>query len=193
MRLSKELQFGKAGEYLVCADLILKGFVAFPSEQGLPYDVLMQNGNKLFRIQVKSTTSPRTVIQRAKESKAYIFNVKRHGKNNKTRYENKEVDMFALVCLDTKKVGYLLNEEMPNTLNLRVDSMRGSYYDEKGISNHIEVKKLKGIMSASEISIKLGLNNTTVYRMLKDEFSPYISKARYFSDIERQTDWFHKI
>ena len=41
MRISNELQKGKAGEYLVCADLILKGFVAFISEQGLPYDVVL--------------------------------------------------------------------------------------------------------------------------------------------------------
>ena len=36
IRDSKQLQIGKAGEYLVCADLIMKGFIAFPSEQGLP-------------------------------------------------------------------------------------------------------------------------------------------------------------
>ncbi len=39
MKLS-ELAVGKAGEYLVCADLILRGHVAFPSEQGLPYDIV---------------------------------------------------------------------------------------------------------------------------------------------------------
>ena len=38
IRDSKQLQIGKAGEYLVCADLIMKGFIAFPSEQGLSFD-----------------------------------------------------------------------------------------------------------------------------------------------------------
>jgi hypothetical protein len=52
IRDSKQLQIGKAGEYLVCADLILKGFVSFPSEQGLPYDVLLDTGEKLLKIQV---------------------------------------------------------------------------------------------------------------------------------------------
>ena len=33
MKDISDLQIGKAGEYIVCADLILKGFVAFPSEQ----------------------------------------------------------------------------------------------------------------------------------------------------------------
>ena len=55
MRSSRQLQIGKAGEYLVCADLIMKGFIAFPSEQGLPYDVLLDNGKKLLKVQVKTT------------------------------------------------------------------------------------------------------------------------------------------
>ena len=118
MRTSKELQIGKAGEYMVCADLILKGFVAFPSEQGLPYDVVMDTGDSVFRIQVKTTTGPRTVPQRASESKAYIFNIKRAGKSGKTRYSTKEVDLFALVCLDTKQVGYLIADNMPETINI---------------------------------------------------------------------------
>ena len=63
MRTSNELQIGKAGEYLACADLIMKGLVAFPSEQGLPYDVLVDTGKRLLRVQVKSTTAPRVIPQ----------------------------------------------------------------------------------------------------------------------------------
>ena len=44
LRLSDDLQVGKAGEYLVCFDLIMKGFVAYPSEQGLPYDLVLDSG-----------------------------------------------------------------------------------------------------------------------------------------------------
>ena len=36
------------------SDLIMKGFIAFPSEQGLPYDVLLDNGDKLLKVQVKN-------------------------------------------------------------------------------------------------------------------------------------------
>jgi len=42
MALSKELQIGKAGEHLVCTDLILKGYNAFLSDQGVPFDVLVE-------------------------------------------------------------------------------------------------------------------------------------------------------
>jgi hypothetical protein len=194
MRLSNELQIGKAGEYLVCADLIMKGFVAFPSEQGLPYDVLMDNGKRLLRIQVKATTAPRIIPQRAKESHAYIFNIKRHGKNNSQRYDDREVDMFALVCLDTRKVGYLLNGDMPETLNLRVDALRGSYYDEKGIKDYARIIELsKTISNQSEIARQVGIHVSQVSRMLMPEYSPFETGARYFSDIERTAEWFDDI
>ncbi|MFA6570750.1 MAG: group I intron-associated PD-(D/E)XK endonuclease, partial [Bacteroidota bacterium] len=104
IRDSKQLQIGKAGEYLVCADLILKGFIAFPSEQGLPYDVLLDTGEKLLKIQVKTTEKPR-VLQQERKSKipAYMFSIKRAGHDGKTRYNENEIDIFALVCLETTK------------------------------------------------------------------------------------------
>lgn len=190
MRLSNELQIGKAGEYLVCADLIMKGFIAFPSEQGLPYDVIMDNGKRLLRIQVKSTAKPRIIPQRAKKSQAYIFNVKRHGKNNSQRYDDSEVDVFALVCLDTRKVGYLRNDDMPETLNLRVDALRGTYYDEKGIDDYKKVLALKGTMNQLQIAKEVGISNSTVSRMLKDDYTPFETCARYFSDFIREREWF---
>lgn len=194
MRISNELQVGKAGEYMVCTDLILKGFVAFPSEQGLPYDVLMDNGKRLLRVQVKTTTGPRTIPQRAKESQAYIFNIKRHGSNNAQRYDGNEVDIFALVCLDTRKVGYLLNGDMPATLNLRVDSLRGTYYDEKGIQDYEKAVELsKTISNQSEIARQMNMHVSQVNRMLMPGYVPFQTNARYFSDIIRDAEWFDSI
>lgn len=194
MRLSNELQIGKAGEYLVCADLIMKGIIAFPSEQGLPYDVIMDNGKRLLRIQVKSTTKPRIIPQRAKKSQAYIFNVKRHGKNNSQRYNDSEVDVFALVCLDTRQVGYLLNGDMPETLNLRVDSLRGTYYDEKGIQDYEKAVELsKTISNQSEIARQMNMHVSQVNRMLMPGYVPFQTNARYFSDIIRDAEWFDSI
>ena len=143
MRTSKEMQTGKAGEYLVCADLILKGFVAFPSEQGLPYDVLLDTGNKLLKVQVKTTSGARKVPQRNKETNAYIFNVKRNGNGHKGRYKDGEIDLFALVCLDVMKVVYLLVDDMPETINIRVDALKGSYYDEDGICHIFKSTRVK--------------------------------------------------
>ena len=49
MKVITDLQIGKAGEYLVCADLILNGYVAFLSEQGLPFDIVLDYNNKLYK------------------------------------------------------------------------------------------------------------------------------------------------
>ena len=194
MRLSNELQIGKAGEYLVCADAIMKGLIAFPSEQGLPYDVLIDNGKRLLRVQVKTTTAPRIVPQREIESRAYIFNIKRHGKNNQARYDDGEVDLFALVCLDTRLVGYLLNGDMPATVNFRVDSLRGTHYDEKGIQDCERVLALReSISDRSEIARQTGVSYHMVNTILSPKYKPYCSSARYFSDIVRDANWFTNI
>jgi hypothetical protein len=191
MRTSKELQVGKAGEYLVCADLILKGFVAFPSEQGLPYDVVMDTGEKIFRIQVKTTSAPRSIPQRQSPSLAYIFNIKRAGKHGLTRYSNSEIDLFALVCLDTKQIGYLLADDMPDTINIRADRFRGTHRDERGIANHAKLLKMQADgISKADIATATGLNLAQVYRMLKEDYKPHETAARYFSDFERPVEWF---
>lgn len=194
IRDSKQLQIGKAGEYLVCADLILKGFVAFPSEQGLPYDVLLDNGKTLLKIQVKTTEKYRTVPQRNQDTKCYIFNIKRAGSKGTTRYSEDEIDLFALVCLDTMKIGYILNKEMPSTINIRVDELKGSYYDEKGKRDFELVRQLnKTIKSQTEISKKTGLSIATVNRYLKLNWEVHQTQARYFSDFIRSKEWFNKI
>lgn len=194
IRDSKQLQIGKAGEYLVCADLIMKGFIAFPSEQGLPYDVLLDTGEKLLKVQVKTTEKARSVQQRKNPIPAYIFSIKRAGKNGKTRYEEKEIDLFALVCLDTMKIGYLTNKEMPTTINIRVDTFRGSYYDEKGIQDFEKVKELnKTIKNQSEISRIVGISVATVSRYLSEGWKPFETNARYFSDFIRNKEWFYEI
>jgi len=174
---------------LVCADLILKGFVAFPSEQGLPYDVLLDTGTRIFRVQVKTTTGPRVVPQRAGESKCYIFNVKRTGRGNTKRYSNADLDLFALVSLDTRKVAYLVGCDMPDTLNIRVDALRGTHYDEKGISDFAKVQAMKHLPK-SEIVKATGLHQSAVYRMLQSGYKPHETGARYFSDFERGPEWF---
>lgn len=193
MRLSSELQIGKAGEYLVCADLIMKGFVAFPSEQGLPYDVLFDNGQRLFRIQVKTCEKPRVLAQRNKETLVYQFNIKRHGKNNQFIYGEDEVDIFALVALDVRSVGYLIGTDMKTTINFRVDSLRGSYYDEKGIKDYEKVLSLRTKFPEKmqiEIAEETGLHIAYVNRMLQPGYKPFLTNAKYFSDIIRDKKWF---
>lgn len=193
MRLSNELQIGKAGEYLVCADLIIKGFVAFPSEQGLPYDVLLDNGKKLLRVQVKTCEKPRVLQQRNMQTLVYQYCIKRNGKNKKVRYGTDEIDIFALVALDCRMIGYITNLDMKTTCNFRVDSLRGTYYDEKGMQDYRKVKEMKlekPSRTQTSIAKELGLHVATVNRMLMPNYKPFVTSAKYFSDICRDSDWF---
>jgi hypothetical protein len=125
-----DMAAGKAGEYLVCADLIMKGFIAYPSEQGLPYDVVLDTGSRLLKVQVKATRTHKQTPQRVSNINTYSFNVKRCGKGNKQFRDEKSCDIFALVALDEKQIGYMKNEDIKQTMFFRVESMRGSYRDE---------------------------------------------------------------
>ncbi|MCD6166728.1 hypothetical protein J7K19_08495 [bacterium] len=111
-----DIQAGKAGEYLVCADLILKGYIAFPSEQGLPYDVVLAVGEKLYKVQVKTTRRPLPVPQRKNRTEKYCIHIRRCGKGGRRSYKDGEVDIFAVVALDTKVIGYLKADEAKQTM-----------------------------------------------------------------------------
>lgn len=108
MALSKELQLGKAGEHMVCSDLILQGYSAFLADQGLPYDVLIDKNGKLKRIQVKSTSK---LSSWTKSKNVYRFGTRR-AKGGKARVTKAEVDYYAFVALDIKKVAYIPISEM---------------------------------------------------------------------------------
>ena len=130
-----DLQAGKAGEYLVCADLILKGYIAFPSEQGLPYDVIAEVDNRLIRIQVKTTRTYRAIPQRAKYTPAYLFNARRCGKGGRRRYDFRDFDVMAFVALNEKAVWYLPLDKVSTTMQFRT---RKFAYRENTFGRYIE-------------------------------------------------------
>ena len=118
-----EIQLGKAGEYLVCADLILKGFIAFPSEQGLHYDVVVDNHGKLIRVQVKTTRTFRAVPQRENRTDAYLFNARRCGKGGRQSYQNSDIDIMAFVAIEQKLIGYLPISKVRQTMVFRTHAL----------------------------------------------------------------------
>jgi hypothetical protein len=124
------LEIGKAGEHLVCADLIMKGYKAFLSDQGLTYDVIVDLDGKLIRIQVKSTIYQRKVPQRKNIIAGYLFHVDRRGRRQNKNYSTIDADMFAFVALDIKVVGYLAIKDIRKTMVLR--STTHEYLTKKG-------------------------------------------------------------
>ena len=166
MKEISDLQAGKAGEYLVCADLILSGVIAFPSEQGLPFDIVADIGGKLLKVQVKTTRGPKSIPQRKTSIPAYIFHIGINGKNAaRKKYSADDVDMFALVALDTKTVSYMPHFDTQTTMNFRVPAYRGQYHDEQGSILKGKVAGLRaGGESCAAIAEELGLTRSTVYR-----------------------------
>jgi hypothetical protein len=138
MKEIDDLQAGKAGEYIVCADLILQGFIAYPSEQGLRYDVVVDTGKKLLKIQVKTTRKPYKVPQRVNDTEKYCFNVRRCGKGGRQSYKESDVDIFALVALDTKAIAYIKTADIRQTMFFLPED---GHVNEKG-KHRLSAKKL---------------------------------------------------
>lgn len=139
-----DMQIGKAGEYLVCADLISKGYIAYLSEQGLSYDVVLDISDRLVKVQVKTTRQYKQTPQRVNNNKTYAFNIKRCGKKNGKFRDKSSCDIFALVALDEKQIGYMRNEDVKQTMFFRVESLRGTYRDEN-IKTLVRGKYLKDL------------------------------------------------
>jgi hypothetical protein len=114
-----DLAAGAAGEHLVCADLLLQGYRAFLSDQNCPYDVAVDIGGKLIRIQVKSTRKARPLPQRVGHFPAYMWHVRRAGKAGARVYQDGEFDMLALVALDARRVAYLPQSNQAQTIHIR--------------------------------------------------------------------------
>jgi len=107
---SDDLELGKAAEHLVCADLITQGYRAFLSDQGLPYDILVDVRGEFVRVQVKATRRPRNP-SRDRASTGYFFHLKRAGKGGRRRYPKNAFDLYALVAMDRQAIAYLPPED----------------------------------------------------------------------------------
>lgn len=115
-----DLAAGTAAEHLVCADLLLGGYRAFLADQNCPYDVAVDVGGRLVRIQVKSTRQQRAIPQRAsKDIPAYMWHVRRAGKGGRRVYQADDFDLLALVALDVRKIAYLPPSSVKQTIHIR--------------------------------------------------------------------------
>lgn len=113
------LNLGKAGEHLVCADLLARGYNAFLSDQGLPYDLLVDLGGRLLRVQVKTTFAPRNTNFKGKSPNlVYGFHVRRRGKNGRGRLDERHCDIIALVGWQHKAIAYFRVEDVAQTVAL---------------------------------------------------------------------------
>ncbi len=106
--MHETLLVATAAEHLVCADLMLAGHDAFLCSGGCPYDLVVNAGAALIRLQVKATRKPSHDNSRWL---SYAWSLYRHGPKRSGRkpvgYTSTEIDMFAFVALDIRRVAYL--------------------------------------------------------------------------------------
>lgn len=114
-----DLAAGAAGEHLVCADLLMQGYRAFLADQNCPYDVAVDIGGSLIRIQVKATRGARALPQRKNHRPGYMWHVRRAGKGGRRVYRDGEFDLLALVALDVRRVAYLPPSKAKQTIHIR--------------------------------------------------------------------------
>ena len=145
LRVSPEMEVGRAGEHLVMADLLLNGWVAYPTSQGVPYDVAVDIGDRVIRVQVKSTKMPKTPASLNRGTPLYVFNTRRAGKGGRRRYSTDDFDVLALVALDRRLIAYYaLADSHNDCVALRVPSLR---YGEGGVkSRYFEDAKFESAL-----------------------------------------------
>lgn len=116
---SRALDLGKAAEHLVCADLILQGYRCYLSDQGLPYDAVVDVDGRLVRLQVKAVCFPRNMNAQGRAPRTgYTFYVARRGKSGRKRLSGEHCEIVALVALDIRIVAYLPVRETATTCQL---------------------------------------------------------------------------
>lgn len=124
------LAVGIAAEHLVCADLLLQGFRAFMSDQNCPYDIAVEIGGRMVRIQVKATREVRPLQQYKTAQSAYQWHVRRAGRQGRRVYADDEFDLLALVALDIKRVAYLPPSKHRQTVHIRPLGTGGKQFDD---------------------------------------------------------------
>lgn len=105
---SKELRLGKAGEHLVCFDLLMQGYSAFLADKDSSYDIVVEIENTLKRIQVKTTAE----IKSYSHSKDTYRYQTRRGRGARKRFDIDGVDIFAFVAMDIQKIAYVPIRQM---------------------------------------------------------------------------------
>jgi len=125
LHASRELEVGRAGEHLVCADLLLAGWTVYPTAQGMPYDLAVDTASRVVRVQVKSTFYPKHPQPHMRANPAYFFNTRRAGRGGARLYRENEFDIYAFVALDRRIMAYFAKAELPKQLvTLRIPGGR---------------------------------------------------------------------
>lgn len=171
------LAHGLAGEHLVCADLLLAGHRPALAPQLCPFDILAEIDGRLWRIQVKTTECARSNDGRRQGTKVYQWSFRKRGK---TLYSPKEVDLLALVSIDSRRIAYVLPDAARGCITIRANddkySGAGSFsrgYGQAG-RTFSEYSLERAISGDATMAIKRPLEIETVRRAWTAEESQLV-------------------
>jgi hypothetical protein len=101
-------QQGQAGECLVELELLVRGYPVSRASDGEPYDLIMRHGRRFLGIQVKTCSRPLASQSSGRDGWRYGFTTKRgHRSGAQARYADGDVQIFAFVALDIRKVYFM--------------------------------------------------------------------------------------
>ena len=99
---------GEIGESMILAELISKGmFVSIPFGENQRYDMIIDNGTRLFKVQCK------TAWFKKNKKDVLIFQTTSCWKGGRQNYID-EIDLFAVYSEETKKVYIIFIDEAPS-------------------------------------------------------------------------------
>jgi len=124
---------GRAGEHLVCAELLKAGYECFLAEGKAPYDIVADVSGRLVRIQVKTTSGVKLCLQRKNATPVYAYSARRVGKMQRKGYEAGQADLVAYVALDTYATAYLPAERVAQSSVFRLREYEDQYYCKTGM------------------------------------------------------------
>ena len=124
---------GRAGEHLVCAELLKAGYECFLAEGKAPYDIVADVDRRLVRIQVKTTSGVKFCPQRQSQTPVYAFGARRVGKLQRKGYEPGQADLIAYVALDSHLIAYLPAERVAQSAVFRIRAYEDDSYTKTGM------------------------------------------------------------
>lgn len=191
--LQNAIRWGKAGEHIVCAELLIKGYSAsIIDDHASPFDIILNDSGTLYKIQVKTNVKPRLNVSpntaRKKTLKytnvpSYYFNTSSNGVKRTGGYERKDIDIFALVALDTKIVAYVPFADKRTSICMRSPEFKGQYYNERWQTIRPKILELreKGL-TYQDIEKEIGIPKSSSVQYRKRQMSAKGEMGGFYID-----------
>ncbi len=110
---------GRIGELLVNLKFLEQGYSVYrPEQENSTYDLIVEKDNKIYRVEVKTTT------QESKNKKNWVVGLRgirpnRTG-NNIKKFNRNNIDILAICVLPTKEVYLLDTKELQTKSQLQI-------------------------------------------------------------------------